>query len=205
MLEVARSRNQDASFELAHFEQYRPTEPADCVICLRSIKYAENRASFFAHVHSYTRAKFVSRHRPLGRRRLGRGQRRAKGRLTEGRSSNVLPAPTQTTASSPSSCGLRSLANTRHRPSDLASPTESSSVSLAVGRSHACSSSKQAAGKSLPGSSSRATPPRSNLDRPRSRRVADRHQWHHNPTQRCRIPEAKAVLGSSALHEYMYI
>jgi trans-aconitate methyltransferase len=59
MLEVARSRNRDASFELAHFEQYRPAQPADCVICLRSIKYAENRAAFFAHVRSYARAKFV--------------------------------------------------------------------------------------------------------------------------------------------------
>jgi predicted TPR repeat methyltransferase len=59
MIDVARSRNANATFAVAELEQYRPADPVDCVVCLRALKYVEDRTAFFTHVRSYTRGKFV--------------------------------------------------------------------------------------------------------------------------------------------------
>jgi hypothetical protein len=59
MIDVARTRNPDATFAVAGLEEYRPADPVDCVVCLRALKYVENRNEFFTDVRSYTRGKFV--------------------------------------------------------------------------------------------------------------------------------------------------
>lgn len=59
MIEVARARNPSVPFEVAELEAYAPPEPVDCVVCLRALKYVEDRVGFFTHVRSYTRGKFV--------------------------------------------------------------------------------------------------------------------------------------------------
>jgi SAM-dependent methyltransferase len=59
MIEAARARNPGIPFEVAALETYRPPEPVDCVVCLRTLKYAADRRAFFAHVRSYALRKFV--------------------------------------------------------------------------------------------------------------------------------------------------
>jgi SAM-dependent methyltransferase len=59
MIEVARARHDGLHFEVAELEAYAPPEPVDCVVCLRALKYVEDRVGFFSHVRGYTRGKFV--------------------------------------------------------------------------------------------------------------------------------------------------
>jgi SAM-dependent methyltransferase len=64
MVEVARRRHPQLSFEVGTIEEYEPPKPVDATICLRAFHYAEDRAALFRHVASYTRVKFVFDFRP---------------------------------------------------------------------------------------------------------------------------------------------
>jgi SAM-dependent methyltransferase len=64
MIEASAARHPDLRFELGTLDQYEPTEPVDCTICLRAFYYAADRAAFFARVRTFTHIKLVFDVRP---------------------------------------------------------------------------------------------------------------------------------------------
>ena len=64
MVDAARARNPGLPFTVARSEDFRPAEPVDATICLRSFYYPADRIAFFRHVAGYTRKAFVFDFRP---------------------------------------------------------------------------------------------------------------------------------------------
>ena len=64
MVAAARRRHPELDFVASRSEDYRPPEPVDATICLRSFYYPEDRLSFFRQIAGYTRLKFVFDFRP---------------------------------------------------------------------------------------------------------------------------------------------
>jgi SAM-dependent methyltransferase len=64
MIEAARARHPGSSYVVARMEEYRPHEPFDAVICLRSFYQPADRTAFFEGVAGYARKKFVFDFRP---------------------------------------------------------------------------------------------------------------------------------------------
>ena len=64
MVDAARVRNPGLPFDVARSEDFRPAEPVDATICLRSFYYPDDREAFFRHVAGYTRKAFVFDFRP---------------------------------------------------------------------------------------------------------------------------------------------
>jgi SAM-dependent methyltransferase len=59
MIEAARARHPGSDYVVARMEEYRPAEPFDAVICLRSFYQPADRVAFFRGVAGYARKKFV--------------------------------------------------------------------------------------------------------------------------------------------------
>ena len=65
MVAAARKRNPGVEFTTGRMEDYKPPDPVDLTICLRSFYLAEDRVAFFSRVCGYTRKKFVFDFRPV--------------------------------------------------------------------------------------------------------------------------------------------
>jgi len=64
MIGAARLRLPGADFVVSRSEDYRPAEPVDATVCLRSFYYPDDRLAFFRQIAEYTRVKFVFDFRP---------------------------------------------------------------------------------------------------------------------------------------------
>jgi SAM-dependent methyltransferase len=64
MIEAAKARNPDVPFALGRYEDYRPPDPVDYTIFLRTMYLVQDHRALFDLVRSYTRRSFILDFRP---------------------------------------------------------------------------------------------------------------------------------------------